>query len=125
MESTRVDKSHTDMGTPPSVGEPTQDTPPPRVRYLIYGETLQPTTNRYPTRSRDLKMLLYGKPEPLTQQPYGIPSYFLNNIINDDTGEVRANSLQLNVVIDLTTGEKREYRHLIIDLVTGKNGIHQ
>ena len=73
MEYTRVDKPHTDMGTHIRVGEPTQDTPPPKVSDPIYGNKIQPTKHRYPTRSWALNMLLYGKPEPPTQQPNELP----------------------------------------------------
>ena len=65
-------------------------------------------------------MLLYGKPEPPAPPPDELPAYLLNAIINDETGEVRADALQLNAGIDPTTGEKREYRHLITDPVTRK-----
>ena len=33
-------------------------------------------------------MLLYGKPEPPAPPPDELPAYFLNAIINDETGEV-------------------------------------
>ena len=91
------------------------------MRDPIYGKSIQPTTHRYPTRARALTMLLYGKPAPPTPPPGELPAYFLNAIINEETGEVRADALQLNAVIDPTTGEKREYRHLTTDPITRKN----
>ena len=93
MESPRVEKPKTNEGTPLRVGEAPPDPAPLRVRDPIYGKTLQPTTHRYPTRARALNMLLYGKPEPPAPPPDGLPAYLLNAIINEETGEVRADAL--------------------------------
>ena len=70
-------------------------------------------------------MLLYGKPEPPAPPPDELTAYCINAIINEETGDVSADALQLNAVIDPTTGEKREYRHLISEPVTRKYGIQQ
>ena len=58
-------------------------------------------------------MLFYDKAEPPEPPPDELPAYFLNDIINaiinaiinDETGEGRADTLQLNTVINPTTGE--------------------